>query len=49
MSDKKQTLNEGYQPHKKGYQPNPGQVSGGYQPATGEQKPSIPQPPPKKP
>jgi hypothetical protein len=53
MSDKK-PLNEGYSPIKKGYQPKPstppaspgGKVQGGYQPTTGQSKPS---PPPKKP
>ena len=52
MPDKK-SINEGYQPLQKGYQPNSpkvptdGKVQGGYQPPTGETKPVNP--PPKKP
>lgn len=46
MNDKKQNK-ELFQPLKKGFQPIPGQITGGHQPTTSEQKPSIPQPPPK--
>jgi hypothetical protein len=50
MNDNKRVpANEGYQPFQKGYQPSPGKVTGGHQPTTSEKKPSIPQPPPKKP
>lgn len=49
MSNNKHRANDGHQPLQKGYQPSPGKVTGGHQPTTSEQKPSIPQPPPKKP
>lgn len=57
MADKKpQPVTEGYQPVQRGYQPTSipkavptgDKVQGGYQPTTGEAKPTA-NPPPKKP
>jgi hypothetical protein len=49
MSDKKHIVQHGWQPEKRGYQPQPSnKPQSGYQPTTSESKP-VPQPPPKKP
>ena len=45
---KKKSLDEGYQPVKRGYVPDGEKVQGGYKPNKSEAKPA-PNPPPKKP
>ena len=48
MSEKKLTY-DGYQPMHRGFQPAPVHIAEGHQPIKVVQKPTTPQPPPKKP